>query len=282
MRLECSPHARATLARCCSPGGLPTAAERAADVPPLVGITGRTRRAPASSGSEAPIFSVTHEYVRAVEAAGGVPVILPVVDPGLARAMVARLDALVLTGGGDVDPACYGGDADDPGVQGVERDRDDFEIALVRSARVARLPTLAICRGLQVTNVAFGGDLISDIASQVDDAVEHSRRGDATFEAHQAVTVDPRSRLAAVLEAEEVHINALHHQAVDRCAEGFRPVAWALDGVVEAIEPRDDEWPVLAVQWHPEYLAAAGDAPAHRLFAHLVRSAGRRTAAVAT
>ncbi|MDP8977767.1 MAG: gamma-glutamyl-gamma-aminobutyrate hydrolase family protein [Actinomycetota bacterium] len=249
---------------------------------PLVGITGRSRHAPASSGPEAPIFSVTHEYVRAVEAAGGVPVVLPVVDPGLAEAMIARLDALVLTGGGDVDPECYGGDGDDPRVAGVERDRDDFEIALVRSARAARLATLAICRGLQVTNVAFGGDLITDVASQVPDAVEHSRRGDATFEAHQAVRIDPDSRLATVLEADEVHVNALHHQAVDRCAQGFRPVAWALDGVVEAIEPRDDDWPILAVQWHPEYLAVAGDVPAHRLFAHLVRSASRRTAAAAT
>lgn len=263
-------------------GAAMSAAAPVAGLSPLVGITGRTRRAPASSGPEAPIFSVTHEYVRAVEAAGGVPVVLPVVDPGRAGVMVARLDALVLTGGGDVDPACYGGDVNHPSVHGVERDRDDFEIALVRSARGARLPTLAICRGLQVTNVAFGGDLIVDVVSQVGDAVEHSRRGDASFEAHQAVTVDPGSRLAAVLETDEVRINALHHQAVDRCAEGFRPVAWALDGVVEAIEPRDDGWPLLAVQWHPEYLAVAGDVHARRLFARLVRSAGRRTAAAAT
>lgn len=256
-----------------------SAAESGAGLWPLVGITGRTRRAPASTGPEAPIFSVTHEYVRAVEAAGGVPVVLPVVDPGMAEAMVARLDALVLTGGGDVDPACYGGDVDDPSVRGVERDRDDFEIALVRTARRARLPTLAICRGLQVTNVAFGGDLIADVASWVGDAVEHSRRGDASFEAHQAVTVEPGSCLAVVLGTDEVHINALHHQAVDRCAEGFRPVAWALDGVVEAIEPRDDGWPLLAVQWHPEYLAAAGDVHARRLFAHLVRCAGLRATA---
>ncbi len=238
----------------------------------IVGITTRTRLVAASAGPETPVFSTTHHDVEAIRRAGGIPLLLPhLAAEELARA-VAGLDALVLTGGGDVDPARYGG-AIGPAVYGVDQRRDAFELELVELARARGVPTLAICRGLQLVNVALGGTLVEDLPGRGLD--QHGRPGGAAFEASQPVMLAPDSRLAGQLGSEQILVNSIHHQAVDRLGSGLRAIGWAPDGVIEAIESEDPSWPLTAVQWHPEYLAWVGDETALLLYRRFVGGPGR-------
>jgi putative glutamine amidotransferase len=151
-------------------------------------------------------------------------------------------------------------------------DRDEFELALVHEAKDRRLPVLAICRGLQLVNVALGGTLIQDIPTEVG-SMDHTVIGHAVYDGHQPVTIDEDSRISRAVGATELMVNSIHHQAVKELAPGFRAVAWAGDGVIEGIEHDDPEWPFLAVQWHPEYLGHNDDAASHALFNALVEAA---------
>jgi gamma-glutamyl-gamma-aminobutyrate hydrolase PuuD len=227
---------------------------------PLIGISAYPREV-----QIVPVRTVLHTlsraYVEAVERAGGVPVVLPVLAPSLAGEVLDRVDGLVLPGGGDVAPACYDAVAA-PETHGVDAARDAWELAVAAQAVERGLPVLAICRGAQVLNVALGGSLVQHVAG-------HAWADRYREEVHR-LSLAPGSRLAAVLGGAPVGANSLHHQAVDRPGEGVRAVAWAEDGTVEGFEV-DAHPHVLAVQWHPELLPGA---PAHRaLFEDLVRSA---------
>jgi putative glutamine amidotransferase len=224
-------------------------------------------------------FAVRQAYCAAVHAAGGVPLLVPPLPEGALRAAYAALDGLLLPGGGDVGAHHYGG-VDSRLVQGVNAARDDLEIALARWALADGLPLLAICRGIQVLNVAAGGSLIQDIPTQVETMLTHAppARVPAEHLAH-TVTLAPGSRLAAIYSPErEVWVNSRHHQAVERVAPGLRVVARAADGVIEGLEPETaDGRFLLGVQWHPEDLAP-GDAATRRLFAAHVEAARERAA----
>ncbi|MFQ5554899.1 MAG: gamma-glutamyl-gamma-aminobutyrate hydrolase family protein [Acidimicrobiia bacterium] len=252
-------------------------------MPPVIGISTRPRVVP-TSGGELGVDSVQHTYRDAVQRAGGIPLLLAPVPDAHIEVLLDRLHGLVLTGGGDVDPATYGSDERDR-VYAVDGRRDAFEFALTRGAQARKMPVLAICRGLQVVNVALGGTLIEDIPTALSGPAAsdggHAQRGDAAFRAHQAVNLEPGCLLARTLGTTDLMVNSIHHQAVRRIAPGLRTVGAAADGVIEAIEADDESWPLLAVQWHPEYLSDAGDAASHRLFAALVaaadvEAAGRR------
>jgi putative glutamine amidotransferase len=193
-----------------------------------------------------------------------------VLDPSEADAMLEGMAGLVLTGGEDVDPARYGA-APHPALGDVHARRDAFELALVHAARARRLPTLAICRGVQVANVALGGTLVQDLASEWANALAHDGGGARDARVHE-VRVTPGSRLARALGATELPTNSFHHQSVDRVAEGAAVVATAPDGVVEALEWTRDDWWLVGVQWHPEELVR-GDGPWDRaLFAAFARA----------
>ena len=190
-------------------------------------------------------------YIRALESAGLVPLIVPPLsDEGAVREILARVDGVVLTGGEDVEPSLYGQDrveqcgASNPG-------RDATEIALVRAARDLKRPVLAICRGPQLLNVALGGTLFQDIPSQVEGALEHNARDERASRIHP-VAVEPGSRIAHAVQATALSVNSLHHQSVRGIAPALRVTAVAPDGVVEGIESVDDDWWVIGVQWHPE------------------------------
>jgi putative glutamine amidotransferase len=205
--------------------------------------------------------------------AGGVPVLLaPIPDPDIST-LLARVDGLILSGGGDVEAARYGGTPHDR-MYGMDFDRDEFEIQVVRLAAKRQIPTLAICRGMQVTNVALGGTLIEDIPSELG-SMDHSVIGHHVFNGHQHVRLDPNCAVAKVVGAADLEVNSIHHQAVRDLAPGFRAVGWADDGVIEAIEHENGAWPLLAVQWHPEYLGDADDAASLALFTALVETAAR-------
>jgi len=223
---------------------------------------GRTDKWPYSGGAALP-----YAYVDAVLRAGGQPVIVN--DGRDPKELLARVDALVLTGGPDVDPARYG-EAPHPSVYGVDAAADEFECALAEAALVRSVPMLAICRGIQVLNVARGGTLHQHIAD--DPGVPpHGRPGEAGGAREHEVALDRDSLVAQVMDATLVNASCHHHQAIATLGDGLRVVGRAADGIVEALEL--DGAFLLAVQWHPED-TAADDRAQQRLFDALVNRAG--------
>jgi putative glutamine amidotransferase len=192
-------------------------------------------------------------YIRSSEGAGLIPVAVPpLTDPAVAGEIIRASGGLLLTGGEDVDPSLYG-EALRPSVSGTNPLRDATELALLAAAREQRRPVLAICRGIQLINVALGGTLIRDLPSQRPSGIMHDQPHDRDARTHE-VTIVAGTRLAAATGTTEMSVNSYHHQAVDRLASGLRVTATAPDGVIEAVEVEDPEWWVVAVQWHPEDL----------------------------
>jgi gamma-glutamyl-gamma-aminobutyrate hydrolase PuuD len=223
---------------------------------PLIGIT--TYVEPASWGHwnvEAAL--VPYDYVRAVERAGGRAVLVPPDDDGIEEVLDA-LDGLIFSGGNDMTPEEYGAQAH-PATNGTNAERDRGELALLTAALERDLPVLAICRGVEVLNVARGGDLVQHLPDVV--GHEEHRAVPGEFSDH-TVRIDPSSRIRDVKGVVKSH----HHQGVGRIGDGLREVAWAEDGTVEALEDPDKPF-VVGVLWHPE----AGED--QRLFERLVESA---------
>jgi putative glutamine amidotransferase len=198
------------------------------------------------------------DYVESVRRAGGVPADVALSDDP--AAVVGRCDGILLTGGGDIDPARYGATAHAT-YDAAEPGRDTFEIALVEAAMAARRPIFAICRGMQVLNVALGGDLIQDIPSEVNGAVHHDVREPRYALAHE-VWATQGSRFATLMrdklvDGESCQVNSRHHQAVRHVGRGLEVVATSPDGVIEAVEGQGPF--CLAVQWHPENFWRTGE-----------------------
>jgi putative glutamine amidotransferase len=192
-------------------------------------------------------YAAAVPYVKAVRRAGAIPIVLPVIDPSdrdEIDTVLDAVDAVIVTGGCDVEPARYGA-TPAPETGPIDPLRDDTEIALCRALVERDQPTLCVCRGIQVLNVALGGTLVQHVPV-------HSR-DDAYNETVHDVTLDPESRIAKALGASSVGVNTLHHQTLDRLGDRARAVAWAADGTVEAIEVEGAPH-VLGVQWHPEML----------------------------
>lgn len=242
----------------------------------VIGIT-------VASVDSPPRHQLNTSYVRSVLGAGGVPFLLPVhEDLDLTPRILERIDGLILSGGVDVDPHLFGQEPL-PGLGPVSPERDRSELALTREALAAGMPILAICRGIQVLNVAAGGTIIQDVDSaRFPDLLKH-RQEAPWWHASHAVEVEPGSRLADLLGLKAgmstIRVNSFHHQAVDRVAEPLTAVARSPDGVVEAVEHRDDRRFVVGVQWHPEGMVDR-HARQRGLFRGLVRAArpgeGRR------
>jgi len=189
-------------------------------------------------------------YVKALESAGLVPLAIPtMLAAERAAAALAAVQGLVLTGGEDVAPARYGA-TPHPRLGDVDPVRDAAELALIAAARARRLPVLAICRGIQILNVALGGTLYQDLDSERPGSVVHTDEM-----SRHAVRVEPGSLLERTLGARSASVNSRHHQAIRDLAPALKAVAWAEDGVIEAAEPADAAAPwTVAVQWHPEDL----------------------------
>jgi len=224
-----------------------------------------------------PVVRLRATYLAALENAGLVPIVVPAVDVESSRAVLERVDALVLTGGEDVSPARYG-EAPHPALGRISDERDAAEIALVQAAHELRVPTLAICRGVQILNVALGGTLIQDIPSQVGAEINHDPDTPRTSQSHGA-EIATDSRLARALGVTRMQVNSVHHQAIRRVAPTLRVVATAPDGVIEAVETApDDAWWCVGVQWHPEDLFERSERDA-RLFSALAGATAGATAA---
>jgi len=189
-------------------------------------------------------------YSQAVALAGGLPVMVANLDPALAPAYARTVDALLLTGGGDVDPELFGA-SPDRDLGAVDPERDAFELALYAAFREAGKPVLGVCRGCQVINVAHGGKLHQHLPS-VGDTHQHDQRDLRGYPFH-TVELEAGCRLGAAYGATRVKTNSYHHQAISEVGAGLRPVARAGDGVVEAVEAVSGPL-VVGVQWHPEMM----------------------------
>jgi putative glutamine amidotransferase len=225
-------------------------------------------------GPKPPRFGINQSYVRALTAAGCAPVLIPLLDDEeRLRAIYERLDGIVFPGGADVAPQEYGEEPID-NLNVVEPARDRTELTLARWAFADDLPTLGICRGQQVLNVALGGSLHQDLRHQGLTSVEHS---DADGRARTAmihrVRLDPDSRLVQLIDETSVEVNSLHHQAVKTVAPQLRVTGTSDDGVIESLES-DDRRFLIAVQWHPEEIDTLPWV--QRLFSGFARAAGER------
>jgi putative glutamine amidotransferase len=236
---------------------------------PLIGISGR--RLPATLlGSHLPAAMSSlsfdlhfSDYPKSIAAAGGLPVELA--RDADVDGIVERLDGLVLSGGADIDPSLYGRESH-PNLGSLERERDEWELALLMAARKADMPVLAICRGFQLVNVAFGGTLHQHV--ELEEGSGHPQWDvDGRTATHEVEIL--AGTLTSKLLPSQWPVNSLHHQTVDTVGEGLSVSAIAPDGVVEGLETPDGN--LLAVQWHPELLTAPDPT-----FVWLVREAGIR------
>ena len=235
---------------------------------PLIGVT-----TSATSDRTPERAYVNASYVTAVQRAGGIPVLLPPqLDERARQALWSRLGGIILTGGGDVDPRRFG-ETPHATVAEVSQARDGLELDLVAAALDRHVPLFAICRGIQVLNVALGGTLYQDIPSEPGSPIDHSQQAPRDQPTHR-VSVSGETQLAEILGALDVEVNSFHHQAIRKVGRGLREVAWAPDGLIEGVELPGAEGFVLGVQWHPEDLVDR-DPAARRLFEALVRAAAR-------
>lgn len=224
-------------------------------------------------GGREPTYFLRARYIRAIEELGGIPLILPLVaEPSARRRLLDRVDGLLMTGSGpDLPPSLYG-ERQRYKFPLVSERRADFELELVRQARMRDLPLLGICGGMQAINVACGGSLFQDIPAQVPNAMDHRQKRKAIHVSH-AVTVALKSLLNKVVASEKLMVNSSHHQSVKTVAPSLIASAVAPDGIIEAIESPGHRF-LLAIQWHPEFLFER-HAVHRRLFEALLRAARR-------
>jgi putative glutamine amidotransferase len=210
------------------------------------------------------------KYLAAVEAAGGIPVVVPPLHARAVTQLLDRCSGVLLSGGPDLDPLAYGARAHRE-TGPIEPVLDEFELELARTADERGMPILAICRGLQLFNVARGGSLHQHLPDVVGDRIAHRQSEDSTRTTHW-VRIAPGSRLAALLGRERTKVNSFHHQAVESPGRNLVPSAWASDGTIEALEDPERDF-ALAVQWHAECLVGR---PVHAaLFKAFVDAAAR-------
>lgn len=237
---------------------------------PVIGIVSRKDGSAMWEGYE--LYGQGAAYVRSVALAGGAPVIVPLeLGERAWRSIYERLDGLLLPGGVDVDPRRYG-EQPHPCLGRADSPLDEAELVLARWALADRMPVLAICRGIQLINVAAGGTLYQDLPAQLPDALPHACSPPSyprNYRAHM-VHIDPGSRIATAMGTTECTTNSRHHQAVKQVAPGFDVTARAPDGVIEGIEYADAPF-IIGVQWHPESLSAS-DRQMLALFGALVET----------
>jgi putative glutamine amidotransferase len=234
--------------------------------PPLIGITTSGQMLTGN-------FCLSKFYVEAVRLAGGVPMLIPAGEPDLST-ILERLDGLIFSGGGDIDPAIYNG-VSHPTIYNIDPERDRFEITLAQLALATDIPILGICRGLEVLLVATGGNLIPHLPDEVGEIVIH--RADQMHSIEHSVQIVSESRLAGIIGATEVKVFSWHHQAASTVPLEWRIVARAADGVIEAIEHKHHPW-AIALQWHPEL--SIDDPLQQRIFQAFITAARTKTAII--
>jgi putative glutamine amidotransferase len=242
-------------------------------VRPLIGVTTSEVR---SAGQFSPTpegepvateMALGLSYLKAIEAAGALPVVIPPMPLEVIDGLLDRFAGICLSGGPDLHPSGYGEPAD-PHLGPTWPELDHFELALAARADERGLPVLAVCRGVQLLNVTRGGTLVQHLPDRTGSGSHRQKQ--PSDEATHRVRLDPDGMLAGIVGVEELEVNSFHHQAVDRLGDDLRPVAWSEDGVVEALQAIDRDF-VLGVQWHVECLV---EQPEHAaIFAAFVDAA---------
>ncbi|WP_312096265.1 gamma-glutamyl-gamma-aminobutyrate hydrolase family protein [Niallia sp.] len=212
---------------------------------------------------------VHHDYQKSIAANGGLPIILPFVEEDLAIEMVDLCDAVILSGGEDIDPILFGADPHQNIGETILL-RDKVELKVIERAMETNKPILAICRGIQILNVALGGTLIQDIPSQVNESIKHTQSVNRSWDTH-FVSIKENSKLAAIIGETKTRVNSLHHQAIDIVADELEVVATSKDGIIEAVEHKSYRNFLLGVQWHPESMASTNE-KMNRIFAEFIKS----------
>jgi putative glutamine amidotransferase len=233
---------------------------------PVIGLTSRTLPMRAARQTR-PTETVSRSYFEPLEAAGGLPLLIPNTDPERADGYLDLVDGLYLTGGDDPHPHLFD-EEPHPKIEVVDERRDHFEIALLRGARARNMPVFGVCRGAQMMAVAFGGDIFQDIESQTATTVAHTQKRLDDGPWHR-VTIRPGTLLSRLLGTASVAVNSFHHQACRNLGDTLVPCAECdEDGLIEAVEAPDQAF-FLGVQWHPELTAGRKDP----LFAGFVEAA---------
>ena len=232
--------------------------------PPLIGIT-------TSSQMLAGSFCLSRLYVEAVRSAGGVPVLIPAGEPD-SFTILSRLDGLILSGGGDIDPEIYNGRSHVT-IYNVDPERDRSEISLAQLILSTNIPVLGICRGLEVLVVATGGSLIPHLPDEVGEVVIHRAHQSSSIE--HSVKIAANSRLAEIVGATELNVFSWHHQAASIVPQEWNVTAQAADGVIEALEHKHHPW-AIALQWHPEL--AIDDSLQQQIFQAFIHATSTKTA----
>ncbi len=225
---------------------------------PVVGIPTQTLQSLGGISEKIPpSWVMSQRYINTLAAAGAIPWMIPLVDEDTLRGVYNELDAVFLPGGADIDPLTYGAEPH-PLCDKTDRERDRVEVSLAKWALEENKPVLGVCRGMQLINIAAGGTLYQDLASELPGSIKHdyfpfgAQNYARDFLAHD-VNVNAGSRLAEIVGSGSVKVNSMHHQGVRELGAGLVVTAEAPDGLIEAIEGADDSY-LVAVQWHPEAL----------------------------
>ena len=212
---------------------------------------------------------VTEDYITSVVKAGGVPLILPVVDDEqIIEEQVKNLDAIIFTGGSDINPEKYN-EASLEKLDEVNDRRDWYDLTLAKIVKKHKIPTLCICRGHQVATVSEGGTLYQDLSYAKCVTVEHDQYTTPIFLAHE-VTINKNSLLYDILQKEKIKVNSFHHQIVKDVPDTFKVTGVSEDGVVEALEYQEADYFFLSIQWHPEMMAARDNKEMLKIFQGLI------------
>ncbi|WP_313894588.1 gamma-glutamyl-gamma-aminobutyrate hydrolase family protein [Psychrobacillus sp.] len=222
---------------------------------PIIGI---------SSNLKEQVLSVSTNNIHAISEFGGVPIVLPNIEGESVDAIANMIDGLLLTGGGDIDPTLFG-EEPQPALGNITPERDVFEIALIEKMLELNKPILGICRGVQILNIAAGGNMYQDIYTQSENKLlQHDQKAPSTHASH-FVWVMKDSLLSDIVKVDTFKVNSFHHQAVRKVPEGFEVSAIASDGTIEAIESKNHAF-VIGVQWHPESLLLKKEAMSSTIF----------------
>lgn len=235
---------------------------------PLIGIPGNILRG-LDETYGLPISYTPQGFIDGIQAAKGVPFIFPISTPDDASYYVDQIDGLLLVGGQDISPLLSG---EEPHLklESTEPARDAFEIALIKETIAQHKPIFAVCRGMQLLNVMYGGTLYQDVSDYKELTVQHIQKTHFTKGSH-TIMLDLKSQLGQVFGDSYV-VNSYHHQAIKELAEPFKAVAWSKDNLIEGFESTDPEQRIVAVQWHPE-LMLKEDIKMQRLFTDFVKRA---------
>ncbi len=215
---------------------------------PLIGIP---CQADYREGSGRPIYCNNRAYAHALEHAGGVPVLIPMVnDPGTLHTLLERLDGILFSGGSDIQPVHYG-EEPHPLLGKIDHQLDELELTMARWALQANMPTLGVCRGMQLVNIALGGTLYQDVDAQASPTIQHSKRDLPRHTLIHSILIEEGSKMEEVFGTREIRVNSLHHQAVNKPGRGVRISGRAEDGIAELLEVPEKHF-VAAAQGHPE------------------------------